>query len=138
MKLKSTIIAIACAAAVLSGCSASKPSPERHAYYFVSHRSDFVGGNFAVNVQDNYRLNLPTFSKIYQLGKEDRAAGMSESDARSRAEQIKQQASQGTKTEHSFDRKSDDKWTSSMEDKDAQLFGRELSAAYLDGYLGVK
>ncbi|RAN86026.1 hypothetical protein B5P41_31675, partial [Bacillus sp. SRB_28] len=78
---------------------ASKSSPERHAYYFVAHRSDFVGGNYAVNRQDNYRLNLPTFSKTYQLGKEDRAAGMSENDARSRAEQIKQQASKGTKTE---------------------------------------
>ncbi|VTN14778.1 Uncharacterised protein [Raoultella terrigena] len=36
---------------------------------------------------------------------------MSENDARSRAEQIKQQASKGTKTEHSFDRKADDKWS---------------------------
>ncbi len=48
MKLKIALIALGCSLAALSGCTSSKSSPERHAYYFVSHRSDFVGGTAGV------------------------------------------------------------------------------------------
>ena len=82
MKLKIAFIALGCSLAALSGCTSSKSSPERHAYYFVSHRSDFVGGNFVSNRQENYRLNLPNFTDIYARGQQDRKSGMSESDAR--------------------------------------------------------
>ncbi len=68
MKLKIALIALGCSLAALSGCTSSKSSPERHAYYFVSHRSDFVGGNFVSNRQENYRLNLPNFTDIYARG----------------------------------------------------------------------
>lgn len=71
--------------------------PERHAYYFVSHRSDFVGGNFVSNRQENYRLNLPNFTDIYARGQQDRKSGMSESDARRTADAIRQQVAEGTK-----------------------------------------
>jgi hypothetical protein len=138
MKLKIAIIAFSCSLAALSGCTSSKSSPERHAYYFVSHRTDFVGGNFTTNRQENYRLNLPNFTEIYALGQKDKASGMSENDARRTADSIKQQAAQGTKTQHSFNGNANDKWDNAMEDKDAVLFGNELAGAYLDGYLGVK
>ena len=127
-----------CSLAALSGCTSSKSSLERHAYYFVSHRSDFVGGNFVSNRQENYRLNLPNCTDIYARGQQDRKSGMSESDARRTAEAIKQQAAQGTRTEHAFTGNASDKWDNAMENKDAVLFGNELSGAYLDGYLGVK
>lgn len=87
---------------------------------------------------ENYRLNLPTFTAMYARGQQDKAAGMSESDARRTAEAIKQQAAQGTRTEHTFTGNASDKWDNAMENKDAVLFGNELSGAYLDGYLGVK
>lgn len=138
MNSKLVFLALGCSLAALSGCTASKSSPERHAYYFVAHRSDFVGGNFAVNQQENYRLNLPTFSEAYQRGKQDRTAGVSESDARRNADAIKQQVAKGAQTQHSFTGNAGDKWSNEMENKDAVLFGNELSGAYLDGYLGVK
>ncbi|WP_434659875.1 Exc2 family lipoprotein [Klebsiella sp. MISC125] len=131
-------IAIGYTLTILSGCTSSKSSPERHAYYFVSHRTDFVGGNFTTNRQENYRLNLPNFTEIYARGQQDRKSGMSESDARRTADAIKQQAAQGTKTQHSFNGNANDKWDNEMENKDAILFGNELSGAYLDGYHGVK
>ncbi len=98
----------------------------------------FCRRQFTVNRQENYRLNLPTFTAMYARGQQDKAAGMSESDARRTAEAIKQQAAQGTRTEHAFTGNASDKWDNAMENKDAVLFGNELSGAYLDGYLGVK
>lgn len=124
MRLSTAVLALSCALATITGCTSSKSSPERHAYAFVAHRSDFVGGNFTVNRQENYRLNLPTFTAMYARGQQDKAAGMSESDAR--------------RTEHAFTGNASDKWDNAMENKDAVLFGNELSGAYLDGYLGVK
>ena len=62
MRLSTAVLALSCALATITGCTSSKSSPERHAYAFVAHRSDFVGGNFTVNRQENYRLNLPTFT----------------------------------------------------------------------------
>ncbi|MGR8969511.1 Exc2 family lipoprotein, partial [Klebsiella pneumoniae] len=102
MRLSTAVLALSCALATITGCTSSKSSPERHAYAFVAHRSDFVGGNFTVNRQENYRLNLPTFTAMYARRQQDKAAGMSESDARRTAEAIKQQAAQGTRTEHAF------------------------------------
>ena len=90
MKLQIALIALGCSLTALSGCTSSKSSPERHAYYFVSHRNDFVGGNFATNRQENYRLNLPTFTEIYARGQQDKKSGMSESDARRTADAIRQ------------------------------------------------
>lgn len=125
MKLKIALIALGCSLTALSGCTSSKSSPERHAYYFVSHRNDFVGGNFATNRQENYRLNLPTFTEIYARGQQDKKSGMSESDARRTADAIRQQVAEGTKTQHAFTGNASDKWDNEMENKDAVLFGNE-------------
>ena len=138
MKLQIALIALGCSLTALSGCTSSKSSPERHAYYFVSHRNDFVGGNFATNRQENYRLNLPTFTEIYARGQQDKKSGMSESDARRTADAIRQQVAEGTKTQHAFTGNASDKWDNEMENKDAVLFGFVLAGTYLDGYFGVK
>ena len=138
MKLQIALIALGCSLTALSGCTSSKSSPERHAYYFVSHRNDFVGGNFATNRQENYRLNLPTFTEIYARGQQDKKSGMSESDARRTADAIRQQVAEGTKTQHAFTGNASDKWDNEMENKDAVLFSNELAGTYLDGYFGVK
>ncbi|KTH36859.1 Exc2 family lipoprotein [Klebsiella aerogenes] len=138
MKLTTTFVALGCALALLSGCTSSKTSPERHAYSFVSHRSDFVGGNFTVNRQQNYQMNLPNFRDIYARGQEDRKKRVSKSDAQRVADAIKQQALEGVKSQHSFNGNASDRWSETMEAKDARLFGNELAGAYLDGFHGIK
>ncbi|BBW87850.1 lipoprotein [Klebsiella pneumoniae] len=41
MRLSTAVLALSCALATITGCTSSKSSPERHAYAFVAHRSDF-------------------------------------------------------------------------------------------------
>lgn len=132
------VVAALLGIAVLSGCASSKTSPERHAYYFVSHKTNFTGGNFTSSVSQNYRLNVPQFRELYEQGKTDRAAGRTLSEANQYAQSIRDQLKKQAKTEHTFDGNTADKWTSQMEEKDAVLFGNELAATYLDGYNGVQ
>jgi len=132
------VVAALLGIAVLSGCASSKTSPERHAYYFVSHKTNFTGGNFTSSVSQNYRLNVPQFRELYEQGITDRAAGRTLSEAIQYAQSIRDQLKKQAKTEHAFDGNTADKWTSQMEDKDAVLFGNELAATYLDGYNGVQ
>ncbi|UMX57014.1 Exc2 family lipoprotein [Escherichia coli] len=110
MRLSTAVLALSCALAAITGCTSSKSSPERHAYAFVAHRSDFVtAATSPSTARKNYRLNLPTFTAMYARGQQDKTAGMSESDARRTAEAIKQQAAQGTRTEHAFTGNASDK-----------------------------
>lgn len=132
------LIAALMGIALLSGCASSKTAPERHAYYFVSHSSNFVGGNFTSNTQQNYRLNVPQFRELYEQGKTDRKAGRTAGEASQYAQSIRDQLKKNVKTDHSFNGNANDKWSSEMEMKDAILFGNELAASYLDGYNGVQ
>ncbi|MYM53459.1 Exc2 family lipoprotein, partial [Pseudomonas aeruginosa] len=86
MRLSTAVLALSCPLATTPGCPSSNSSPDRHAYASVPHRPVFVGGTFPVTRQENYRLNLPTFTAMYARGQQDKAAGMSESDARRTAE----------------------------------------------------
>ncbi|MEH0884925.1 Exc2 family lipoprotein [Enterobacter sp. UNJFSC 003] len=126
------------AIAVLSGCTSSKTSPERHAYYFVSHKSNFIGGNYTSSVPQNYRLNVPQFRELYAQGKSDRAAGRTPAEASEYAQSIRDQLKKEANTNQSFSGNANDKWSSSMDPSDAILFGNELAATYLDGYNGVQ
>lgn len=63
---------------------------------------------------------------------------VSESDAQRVADAIKQQALEGVKSQHSFNGNASDRWSETMEAKDARLFGNELAGAYLDGLHGIK
>lgn len=124
--------------ALLSGCANSKTAPERHAYYFVSHKSNFIGGNFTTNTQKNYRLNVTHFRELYEQGKTDRKAGRNAAEASQYAQSIRDQLKKSVKTNHTFSGNASDKWSSDMEMQDAILFGNELAASYLDGYNGVQ
>lgn len=136
--MNSKYLAALMAVTVLVGCANSKTSPERHAYYFVSHQSNFVGGNFANSQQLNYRLNVPQFRELYEQGKTDRKAGRTLVEANEYAQSIRDQVLKGVKTNNSFTGNKSDQWSSDMEEKDAKLFGNELAASYLDGYNGVQ
>ena len=96
----------------------------------------FVGGNFTVNRRENYRLNLPTFTAMYARGQQDKAAGMRKAMPAAPRKAIKQQAAQGTRTEHAFTGNASDKWDNAMENKDAVLFGNELSGTISTAILG--
>jgi len=136
--MNSKYLAALMAVTVLVGCANSKTAPERHAYYFVSHQSNFVGGNFANSQQLNYRLNVPQFRELYEQGKTDRKAGRTLVEANEYAQSIRAQVLKGVKTNNSFTGNKSDQWSSDMEEKDAKLFGNELAASYLDGYNGVQ
>lgn len=122
----------------LSGCTSTKTAPERHAYYFVSHKSSFTGGNFASSVPENYRLNVPQFREMYASGKADRASGHTEAEANVYAQSIRDQLKKSAVTKQSFSGNANDQWSSDMDQKDAVLFGNELAATYLDGFNGVQ
>ncbi|HAS1784345.1 TPA: hypothetical protein I4G64_05650 [Enterobacter cloacae] len=124
--------------AILSGCTSSKPSPDRHAFYFVSHQSSFTGGNYASDVQKNYRLNVAQFRELYARGRADRTEGRTQEEAHQYAQSIRDQLKENAKSQESFAGNAKDKWTSAMDEKDAALFGNELAATYLDGYNGVQ
>ncbi|RXJ21482.1 Exc2 family lipoprotein [Lelliottia nimipressuralis] len=136
--MNSKYLAALMAVTALVGCANSKTAPERHAYYFVSHQSNFVGGNFANSQQLNYRLNVPQFRELYEQGKTDRKAGRTLVEANEYAQSIRDEVLKGVKTNNSFTGNKSDQWSSDMEEKDAKLFGNELAASYLDGYNGVQ
>ncbi|MFO3695667.1 Exc2 family lipoprotein [Enterobacter huaxiensis] len=131
-------IAVILGIAVLSGCAGTKTSPERHAYYFVSHKTSFTGGNFTSSVPENYRLNVPQFRELHARGKADRAEGRTLAEANEYAQSIRDQLKENAKSQQSFSGNANDKWSSDMDMKDAVLFGNELAATYLDGYNGVQ
>ncbi|EGK60526.1 hypothetical protein HMPREF9086_2632 [Enterobacter hormaechei ATCC 49162] len=124
--------------AILSGCASSKTSPERHAFYFVSHQSSFTGGNYTSSVQKNYQLNVAQFRELYARGKADRAEGRTQAEASEYAQSIRDQLKENAKSQELFAGNAKDKWSSDMDSKDAILFGNELAATYLDGYNGVQ
>ena len=85
--------------AILSGCASSKTSPERHAFYFVSHQSSFTGGNYTSSVQKNYHLNVAQFRELYARGKADRAEGRSQAEASEYAQSIRDQLKENAKSQ---------------------------------------
>ncbi|MEG5548187.1 Exc2 family lipoprotein [Enterobacter wuhouensis] len=136
--MKGKMVAALLGVVIVSGCASTKTSPERHAFYFVSHKSSFIGGNYTSSVSQNYRLNVPQFKELYAQGKSDRAAGRTPDEAREYAQSIREQLKKEANTDQSFTGNPNDKWSSKMEPKDAVLFGNELAATYLDGYNGVQ
>lgn len=121
-----------------AGCTSGKTSPERHAWYTVAHQAALVGGNYTSSRAHNYQLNLPQFKEMFAKGQADRAAGVAREDAQKKAEALREEIKISLKTRHHFSGNASDRWTDSTELKDAQTFGNELSATYLDGYEGMK
>ena len=91
--------------AILSGCASSKTSPERHAFYFVSHQSSFTGGNYTSSVQKNYQLNVAQFRELYARGKADRAEGRTEAEASEYAQSIRDQLKENATSQELFARR---------------------------------
>lgn len=96
------VMAVLFGIAILSGCASSKTSPERHAFYFVSHQSSFTGGNYTSSVQKNYQLNVAQFRELYARGKADRAEGRTEAEASEYAQSIRDQLKENAKSQELF------------------------------------
>lgn len=133
--MRNTLIIIAIAT-VLVGCA--KTVPMRHSYHYATHHSAELNGNLASRPDATARLNLPTFEKMYNLGKTDRAALISEETALQKAEQIKI-ANLGAAEKQSFENAPQAVSTvDPAEVSDAKLWAEELSETYLDGYRGAQ
>ncbi|MGK7245923.1 Exc2 family lipoprotein [Buttiauxella agrestis] len=84
--MRNTLILIAIAT-TLVGCA--KTAPMRHSYHYATHQSSELNGNLVSRPDATARLNLHVFEELYNSGKVDRAAGISEETALQKAELIK-------------------------------------------------
>jgi len=124
-------IVMVAAGVLLAGCTASKPSPQRHAIAFTENHSSTDGG-VRFSASGTYRNIIPAFEEVYDKGKLDRIVGHDVHYAINYAGMLKEQASRHlTET---YDRSGD---KMPADPKDADSIGNELSATYLDGYNGV-
>lgn len=130
--MKKSIVMIA-AGLLLAGCTASKPSPERHAIAFTENHSS-AGGGTRFNASSTYRNIIPVFEETYEKGKMDRIVGHDLHYAIKHAAMINEEARH--RLSQRYDRSGESEQVQS-DSQDANLFGKELSAAYLDGYNGV-
>jgi ABC-type transport system involved in cytochrome c biogenesis ATPase subunit len=133
--MRNTLILIAIAT-TLVGCA--KTAPMRHSYHYATHQSSELNGNLVSKPDATARLNLHVFEELYNSGKVDRAAGISEETALQKAEHIKT-ANLGVAEKKSF--ANAPQAASSIEPgeaKDAKLWAEELRETYLDGYRGVQ
>ncbi len=94
MKHKTTIYvssflrcAILPAVLLLAGCAA-ETSAERHARHFVYASDDGFDPNFATRKADSSRMLIPFFAQFWQMGKDDRQAGLTAEQAAERAREL--------------------------------------------------
>ncbi|MGU3412654.1 Exc2 family lipoprotein [Enterobacteriaceae bacterium C23F] len=131
-KLMTIVVAIS-----LAGCAA-KSAPEKHAWYFSQHTTGTLNGNFVTPRNKIYSMNLPQFKTVYQQGVADKASGKDKAYANAYAASIRKEAEKPHQMDMTFTSNTSDKWQSTVEYKDAQLWFDELAKTYLDGYNGVQ
>ncbi|HHA3594089.1 TPA: Exc2 family lipoprotein [Salmonella enterica subsp. enterica serovar Newport] len=120
--------------ALLAGCA--QTSPEHHAHHYAYQRSETLNGNFTNAREADYRLNLPNFQKMYEMGKADRAAGKPASYAKSFTDALMNQAEHSTiNTSYTFAPQAPVE-TNVDDLKNARLYFSSLAETYLDGYEG--
>jgi hypothetical protein len=130
------ILLLVAISAALVGCS--QTSPMRHSYHYASHQTGLVSGTYVSNPNTTAKMNLQAFETVYNQGKADRAAGVTESVALHNTAGIKE-ANQQTRIKNTFTNAPQAKATIEQSDpRDAQLWAEELSKAYLDGYHGIE
>lgn len=135
--MRKGIVLLGLSVLLLSGCMASggtaKTSPERHATRYASG----VVNVLPVSRYEIYENILPFLANTYQEGKENRAAGMSEEQAKEKRNSYYSPAFFKEYDQHYGDVGID------LENKEKginyrlkDLLAREASAAYWDGYTG--
>lgn len=73
---------ILCSALFLSACAGQQTSPERHARHAVYQlaREDF-SPEMRTQIPDSIKAAIPFFDQFYQMGKTDRAKGLTQQQA---------------------------------------------------------
>lgn len=126
------IIAMMAATFLLAGCTASKPSPERHIIAFTENRPSSLDGNLRYSSSATYRNLLPLFEQAYQKGKTDRLTGRNVAYAINFSTVIKNNVQRNAEVKYTVPGKPE-----KADPQVASLLGDELAATYLDGYNGV-
>jgi hypothetical protein len=123
-------IVMVAAGVLLAGCTASKPSPERHAIAFTENHSSTDGGVVSRH-KVHTAISFPPLKKC-TIKENWSIVGHDVHYAIKYAGMLKEQA--GRHLTETYDRTGD---KMPADPKDADSIGNELSATYLDGYNGV-
>lgn len=120
----------------ITGCAA-KSSAERHARQYIQATSDDLDPNFVVNKTDSIHMMVPFFKHFYEIGQQDKAAGVSPDQALQRVNEFHYESF--LQSIHSQERFAGKIYTSSglTSVQEQQSMGHAISGAYMDGYYGV-
>lgn len=134
MKRLTQLTGLILALGLLTACSHTPSSAERHAKRFVYNADDNFSPNYQTNKQESVRLAVPYFAQFYNEGKKDKAAGLTPAQAQERANYLRSDAFiESLNTSSTFAGKS---YQATHSAKWNQLMKEEASGAYLDGYEG--
>jgi PBP1b-binding outer membrane lipoprotein LpoB len=76
---------ILCSALFLSACASQQTSPERHARHAIHQLAQaHFDPNTRTQISDSIKSSIPFFDQFYQIGKTDRANGMTRQQAQQR------------------------------------------------------
>lgn len=123
---------------ILSACTQTKISAERHARHYVYTYDNNSDPNFYTKKADSVRLMTPFFQQFWNQGAKDRAAGMSQEGAQQRVNLFhNEDFLKSVQAKEQFAGKTYEN-ISTPSPKEFSLMAETISAAYLDGYEGRK
>ncbi|PHM44712.1 hypothetical protein Xmau_01424 [Xenorhabdus mauleonii] len=135
--MKKNIIMIATtlmASSLMFGCAQTNTSAERNARNFIYASYDDFDPNFNTHKYNSIQLSIPFFEQFWQLGKEDREAGITQEEAQQRLRYLTSDEFLNSIPQKSkfagkwYNESTTPKWVKAMSDA--------ISTTYLDGYEG--
>lgn len=126
--------AVTAVALLLTGCARPTTSAERHAREFVSQSADDFDPNFRTHIYNSVKASTPFFQQFYDMGKKDKAGGMSLAEKEQRVKYFGSDAffnmlkPTSTYAGHNYDIKKDEKFRNAMT--------QAIINTYRDGYDG--
>lgn len=128
------VILVASLFPLLTGCNNHIPSPQAHAKSYVFKTKKDSDPNFYTKTSDTIKAMTPVFAQFYDMGKQDRQAGMSHSEAAEKAAAMyHDEALNKLETQETFVNQTT---TSPAGKRRIHIFITEASGAYLDGFNG--
>lgn len=134
MKPIRTLAGVACITLSLIGCAAQTTSAERHARHFVYQSLDDFDPNFRTLTYNSTKTFIPFFQQFYDLGKKDKADGMTPAEMAQRIDYFHSDAffanieNASSYFGHKSQEQKTAKWRKAMENA--------ISETYRDGYDG--
>lgn len=130
--------AIILSSLLITACSQTKNSPEKHAHHYVYMSEEQFDPNFKTNKADSARMMVPFFKQFWTQGQHDRAAGVSSVQAQQRVAEFHSDAFLNAihgRSKFAGKTYSDNNISS---DKNLRLLADDISGAYMDGYQGIQ